>query len=69
MNTAGRHFINEGILRIALFLIFASLTYTVRNYIWAIIVLTVVAIYALVTGIVQLARDSGSERIDRIDQQ
>ncbi|AIQ19027.1 MULTISPECIES: hypothetical protein [unclassified Paenibacillus] len=64
MSTAGRNFINEGILRIALFLIFASLTYTVRNYVWAIIVLTVVALYALVTGIIKLTR-SDSEVLER----
>lgn len=48
MSTAGRRFINEGVLRIAWFIIFASLTYTVRNYTWAIVLLMVVALYSLV---------------------
>lgn len=56
MSTAGRHFINEGILRIAWFIIFTSLTYTVRNYTWAIVLLMVVAVYSLVTGIIMLTR-------------
>lgn len=56
MSTAGRHFINEGVLRIAWFIIFASLTYTVRNYTWAIVLLMVVAVYSLVTGVIMLTR-------------
>lgn len=44
MSTAGRRFINEGVLRIAWFIIFTSLTYTVRNYTWAIVLLMVVAV-------------------------
>ncbi|AIQ30543.1 MULTISPECIES: hypothetical protein [Paenibacillus] len=56
MSTAGRRFINEGVLRIAWFIIFTSLTYTVRNYTWAIVLLMVVAVYSLVTGIIMLTR-------------
>ncbi|WNS44760.1 hypothetical protein [Paenibacillus sp. MMS20-IR301] len=57
MSTAGRRFINEGILRIAWFIIFTSLTYTVRHYTWAIVLLMVVALYSLVTGVIMLTRD------------
>ncbi|AIQ59253.1 hypothetical protein [Paenibacillus borealis] len=63
MSTAGRRFINEGVLRIAWFIIFTSLTYTVRNYTWAIVLLMVVAVYSLVTGVIMLTRqdrDRGS---------
>lgn len=56
MSTASRRFINEGVLRIAWFIIFASLTYTVRNYTWAIVLLMVVALYSLVTGVIMLTR-------------
>jgi hypothetical protein len=56
MSTAGRRFINEGVLRIAWFIIFTSLTYTVRNYTWAIVLLMVVAVYSLVTGVIMLTR-------------
>lgn len=56
MSTAGRRFINEGVLRIAWFIIFTSLTYTVRNYTWAVVLLMVVAVYSLVTGIIMLTR-------------
>ncbi|MEK3715770.1 hypothetical protein [Paenibacillus sp. FSL R7-0333] len=59
MSTAGRRFINEGVLRIAWFIIFASLTYTVRNYTWAIVLLLVVALYSLVTGVIMLTRRDG----------
>ncbi|MEK3878296.1 hypothetical protein NSS64_09620 [Paenibacillus sp. FSL H8-0122] len=59
MSTAGRRFINEGVLRIAWFIIFASLTYTVRNYTWAIVLLMVVALYSLVTGVIMLTRRDG----------
>ncbi|WP_249899326.1 hypothetical protein [Paenibacillus sp. PK3_47] len=48
---------NEGVLRIAIFIMFASLTYTVRHYVWAVVALLVVGLYSLVTGIVQLNRD------------
>jgi hypothetical protein len=58
MSTAGRRFINEGVLRIAWFIIFASLTYTVRNYTWAIVLLMVVAVYSLVTGVIMLTRSN-----------
>ncbi|MHA6529287.1 hypothetical protein [Paenibacillus sp. BAC0078] len=57
MSTAGRRFINEGVLRIAWFIILASLTYTVRNYTWAVVLLAVVSLYALGSGIVMLVRD------------
>ncbi|MEK3792980.1 hypothetical protein MKX42_14725 [Paenibacillus sp. FSL R7-0204] len=60
MSTAGRRFINEGVLRIAWFIIFASLTYTVRNYTWAIVLLLVVALYSLVTGVIMLTRRDGN---------
>ncbi|WP_151735157.1 hypothetical protein [Paenibacillus tengchongensis] len=56
MSTAERTFINEGILRIAIFFMLASLTYTVRNYIWAIAVLAVFAVYALVTGVIMMKK-------------
>ncbi|MNI48254.1 hypothetical protein D3C73_1028120 [compost metagenome] len=56
MSTAGRRFMNEGILRIAIFIMFASLTYTVRHYTWAIVALLAVGTYSLVTGIFQLKR-------------
>ncbi|MDF9841413.1 hypothetical protein M2105_002429 [Paenibacillus sp. PastF-1] len=56
MSTASRKFMNEGVLRIAIFIMFASLTYSVRNYTWAIVALLVVGTYSLVTGIVQLRR-------------
>ncbi|ETT57103.1 MULTISPECIES: hypothetical protein [Paenibacillus] len=59
MSTAGRRFINEGVLRIAWFIIFASLTYTVRNYTWAIVLLMVVGLYSLVTGVIMLTRRDG----------
>ena len=59
MSTAGRRFINEGVLRIAWFIIFTSLTYTVRNYTWAIVLLMVVALYSLVTGVIMLTRRDG----------
>ncbi|WP_405114192.1 hypothetical protein MHH28_09300 [Paenibacillus sp. FSL K6-1217] len=59
MSTAGRRFINEGVLRIAWFIIFASLTYTVRHYTWAIVLLMVVALYSLVTGVIMLTRRDG----------
>lgn len=47
---------NEGVLRIAWFIIFASLTYTVRNYTWAIVLLLAVGLYSLVTGVIMLNR-------------
>lgn len=56
MSTAGKRFMNEGILRIAIFIMFASLTYSVRHYTWAIVVLLAVGTYSLVTGIIQLKR-------------
>lgn len=56
MSTAGRRFMNEGVLRIAWFIIFASLTYTVRNYTWAIVLLLAVGLYSLVTGVIMLNR-------------
>ncbi|MNN95000.1 hypothetical protein D3C81_2137360 [compost metagenome] len=56
MSTAGRHFINEGVLRIAWFIILSSLTYTVRNFTWAVVLLVVVALYALVSGVIMLNR-------------
>ncbi|MBW4081368.1 hypothetical protein [Paenibacillus sp. S150] len=62
MNAAGKRFINEGVLRIAWFIIFASLTYTVRNYIWVVVLFSVVALYALGSGIVMLARDRHDHR-------
>lgn len=56
MSAASRKFMNEGVLRIAIFIMFASLTYSVRNYTWAIVALLAVGTYSLVTGIVQLKR-------------
>lgn len=56
MSATGKRFINEGILRITLFIILSSLTYTVRNYPWAVTLLTVTALYALVTGAIKLTR-------------
>ncbi|OKP81785.1 hypothetical protein A3844_25375 [Paenibacillus helianthi] len=62
MSAAGKRFINEGVLRIAWFIIFASLTYTVRNYTWVVVLFSVVAIYALGSGIVMLAKDRRNHR-------
>lgn len=54
MNVERKQFIKDGVLRIAIFVILASLTYTVRNYSWAVIVLTCFALYALLTGIYKI---------------
>ncbi|MNC79136.1 hypothetical protein D3C75_1315380 [compost metagenome] len=62
MSAAGKRFINEGVLRIAWFIIFASLTYTVRNYTWVVVLFSVVALYALGSGIVMLVRDHREQR-------
>lgn len=56
MNAANKRYMNEGVLRIAIFIMFASLTYTVRHYVWAIAALLVVGLYSLITGIIQLNR-------------
>lgn len=56
MNLARKQFIKEGVLRITLFIILSSLTYTVRNYPWAVTVLVCVALYALLTGVYRLLR-------------
>ncbi|WP_054941107.1 hypothetical protein [Paenibacillus ihuae] len=56
MSTASRRFMNEGVLRIAIFIMFASLTYSVRHYTWAIVALLAVGTYSLVTGLFQLKR-------------
>lgn len=56
MTKKGSLFINEGVLRITLFVILSSLTYTVRNYSWAVTLLVIAAIYALVTGVFKLFR-------------
>ncbi len=62
MSAAGKRFINEGVLRIAWFIIFASLTYTVRNYTWVVVLFSAVALYALGSGIIMLARDHREQR-------
>lgn len=54
MTRNGSLFINEGVLRIAIFFILISLTYTVRNYLWAVLLLVVVGLYSLVTGFLKL---------------
>ncbi|MFF2908523.1 MULTISPECIES: hypothetical protein [Bacillales] len=51
-------FINEGVLRIAIFIMLSSLTYTVRNYSWAVTFLVLLAIYSLVTGVFKLFKES-----------
>ncbi|MFC3746261.1 hypothetical protein [Paenibacillus sp. GCM10012306] len=51
-------FINEGVLRIAIFIILSSFTYTVRNYPWAVTFLVLLGIYSLVTGVFQLYKKS-----------
>ncbi|WP_150267594.1 hypothetical protein [Paenibacillus tepidiphilus] len=56
MSAVERTFINEGILRVAIFFMLASLTYSVRNYVWAIVVLGIFAVYALVTGVVMMKK-------------
>lgn len=61
MSTVERRFINEGVLRIALFFIIASLTYTVRNYTWAVVLIVVVALYSLITGIIMMNRSQSEE--------
>jgi hypothetical protein len=43
----------EGILRLTLFIVLASLIYTVREYSWAIVLISLVSVYFLFTGAYQ----------------
>lgn len=56
MNVERKQFIKEGVLRITIFVILASLTYTVRNYPWAVTLLVCVALYSLLTGVYKIFR-------------
>lgn len=56
MNAVRKQFINESVLRITIFVILSSLTYTVRNYPWAVTLLVCFALYALLTGVYKLFR-------------
>ncbi|MGF7048608.1 hypothetical protein J2T13_003116 [Paenibacillus sp. DS2015] len=46
----------EGVLRIILFIILSSLTYIVQDYAWAVTIITLTALYSLVTGVYRLFR-------------
>lgn len=46
----------EGIIRILLFIVLSSLTYLVQDYSWAVTLITLVAIYLLITGVQKLIR-------------
>lgn len=46
----------EGLLRISLFIILSPLTYIVQDYPWAVTLVTLVALYSLVTGVYRLTR-------------
>lgn len=56
MSTSSRPFINEGILRIAIFVMFAAMIYTVQNYVWVVVVFALIGLYSLGTGIMMLTR-------------
>lgn len=56
MNVERKQFIKEGVLRITIFVILASLTYTVRNYAWAVTILVCFALYSLLTGVHKILR-------------
>ncbi|WP_379135371.1 hypothetical protein [Paenibacillus sp. sgz500958] len=43
----------EGVLRLTLFIVLTSLIYTVREYSWAIVLVSLVAVYFLITGAYQ----------------
>lgn len=56
MNAVRKEFIKDSLLRITIFVILSSLTYTVRNYPWAVTLLVCFALYALLTGVYKLFR-------------
>ena len=44
----------EGIIRILLFIVLSSLTFIVQDYSWAVTLITLFAIYLLITGVQKL---------------
>lgn len=44
----------EGIIRIILFIVLSSLTFIVQDYSWAVTLITLFAIYLLITGVQKL---------------
>lgn len=47
----------EGMIRILLFIVLSSLTFIVQDYSWAVTLITLVAIYSLITGVQKLFRN------------
>lgn len=46
-------------LRLSLFIIFAALIPVVNGHTWATVIVSIVAVYSLVTGIIRLRRRKG----------
>ncbi|MEC0091796.1 hypothetical protein [Paenibacillus macquariensis] len=44
----------EGVLRLSLFIILLPLIYTVQGYSWAVILISLAALYSLISGVFRL---------------